>query len=481
MEGKRFGRQTPTTSVILDYSKTYGDEAIELYEKSGRKAFPWQVQLEKDIMAVNDDGLWTHIKFGYSIPRRNGKSEDVLGRMLWGYLHDERILYTAHKQSTSHSMWERYCQLLKAAGYNEITRIKRDETYTDADYRTTKQFGLERIERLDGGRGLVNFRTRTSSGGLGEGYDLLVIDEAQEYTTDQETALKYVVSDSDNPQTIFLGTPPTAVSSGTVFVDLRDSVLHGKSIDTGWAEWSVDRQKDPHDRDLWYETNPSMGFKLNERKVQAEITGDDIDFNIQRLGLWIKYSQKSAISQDEWLQLKWDKFDKRKLIGEMCVGVRYGHDGLNVAVSIAIKTNFGKIFVNGIDCKPIREGNDWILLFLKHVDYRCIAVDGASANILSEAMKKEHMKPLTVLRTKEVIDACNLWEQAIEAKTVTHLAQNSMVRSVTNCDKRKIGNNGGFGYRSLREDVDVALMDSAIIAHWLASNLKEKKKQRISY
>lgn len=43
--------------------------------------------------------------------------------------------------------------------------------------------------------------------GLGEEFDLLVIDEAQEYTDDQASALKYVVTDSRNPQTIFCGTP----------------------------------------------------------------------------------------------------------------------------------------------------------------------------------------------------------------------------------------------------------------------------------
>ena len=43
--------------------------------------------------------------------------------------------------------------------------------------KTTKQFGLERIEWLSGD-GVINFRTRSSKGGLGEGYDLLIIDEA---------------------------------------------------------------------------------------------------------------------------------------------------------------------------------------------------------------------------------------------------------------------------------------------------------------
>ena len=60
------------------------------------------------------------------------------------------------------------------------------------DFIVTRQYGLEKIEMIEGG-GLASFRTRTSKGGLGEGYDLLIIDEAQEYQNDQETTLKYVV------------------------------------------------------------------------------------------------------------------------------------------------------------------------------------------------------------------------------------------------------------------------------------------------
>ena len=94
----------------------------------------------------------------------------------------------------------------------------------------------------------------------GEGFDLLVIDEAQEYTVEQETALKYTVSDSDNPMTIMLGTPPTEVSTGTVFENYRKDVLKGNKKYSGWPEWSVDAVKDIHDTDSWYLTNPSMGY-----------------------------------------------------------------------------------------------------------------------------------------------------------------------------------------------------------------------------
>ena len=279
MSEPRKGRQTPTKSIILPYTETRGQEAIELYNSSGRTAQEWQELLIYDIMAVNEDGLWVHTKFGEEIPRRNGKNEVVVIREMWGLLHGERIMHTAHRTTTSTSASRRLVARLVAAGFEEVTRIKKGQKY-DKHFTYTKQMGLERIVILGEGGGTIDFRTRSSSGGLGEGFDLLVIDEAQEYTDNQETALKYVVTDSCNPQTIFCGTPPTTVSAGTVFVKLRSAALQGETRNTGWAEWSVEEMTDPNDKDAWYETNPSLGTVLTERAVQDEIGTDKIDFNI---------------------------------------------------------------------------------------------------------------------------------------------------------------------------------------------------------
>ena len=122
---------------------------------------------------------------------------------------------------------------------------------------------------------------------MGEGFDLLVIDEAQEYTNDQESALKYVVTDSKNPQTLFCGTTPTPLSGGTVFTNLRKAALLGDTKNTGWEEWSVEEESDPQEKDLWYLTNHSLGTIFTERSVEDEIGDDVIDFHIQRLGLWL--------------------------------------------------------------------------------------------------------------------------------------------------------------------------------------------------
>ena len=464
---ERKARQTPTTSVILPYKETHGKDAIELYNATGRTAQEWQELLLYDILAVRDDGLFTHTKFGYSLPRRNGKNEIVAMRELWALEQGEQVLHTAHRVSTSHMAWERMKKLLENSGYTE-----------PEDYKTTSTLGMESI-RLKKTGGKIDFRTRSSRGGLGEGFDLLIIDEAQEYTDDQQTALKYVVTDSLNPQTLFCGTPPTPISSGTVFTKLRKAALSGETENTGWAEWGVEKKTDPRDKDAWYMCNPSLGTIFTERSVADEIGEDIDDFNIQRLGLWLKYNLKSAISKAEWEELKAEKMPT--LTGKLFVGIKYGHDGTNVCLSIAAKTTDGLIFVETIDCKEIRAGNAWILQFIKHADVASVTVDGAQGNILAQDMRREHLGAPVLMTTKEVCIANGKFEQALYKKTITHMGQPALTQSVSNCEKRLIGSAGGFGYKSLKDSIEVALMESAIIAFWACSESKVKAKQRVSY
>lgn len=464
---ERTARQTPTKSVILPYEKTHGEEAINLYNSTGRTAQEWQELLIYDMLAVNDDGLFTHTKYGYSLPRRNGKNEVAVIRELWGLKEGQSMLHTAHRTATSRTAWERLKALLEKIGYTEPEH-----------YKTTSTLGMESI-RLKATGGRIDFRTRSSRGGLGEGFDLLVIDEAQEYTDDQQSALKYVVTDSDNPQTIFCGTPPTPVSGGTVFTKLRKSALTGEATNTGWAEWSVDSQQNPRDKDYWYLTNPSLGTIFTERAVTDEIGGDEIDFNIQRLGLWLQYNLKSAISKVEWEELKID--GKPNLQGKVFVGIKYGHDGQNVSLSVACRTDTGKPFVETIDCREIRAGNAWIIDFLSKCDVASVSVDGAQGIILAEDMKQAKMKAPVLLTVKEVITANATFEKALYSQNICHGGQPALTQSVSNCEKRAIGTAGGFGYQSLKEYIDVSLLESMIIAYWACCRNVERKKQKVSY
>lgn len=453
MPRKRIGRQTPTVSRILPYRKSNWAEAVELYESTGRKARRWQKLLLKDIMATTPKGLWKHTKFGLAVPRQNGKNEVVLIRELWGLKNGEHIIHTAHRTDTAHKAWERLLDIAERAGLTVVSSYKAR--------------GKEHIEVEGGGK--VEFRTRTNVGGLGESFDLLVYDEAQELTNDQDAALKYTVAASQNPQTILLGTPPTPISAGTVFRKFREQVLKGKATNAGWAEWSTEKESDPWDRELWYQTNPSLGQGLTERTIADEISEDVIDFNIQRLGLWLEYNLKSAFTPQEWERLRCECLPEFR--GRIYVGIKYNNDASSVSMSVALHTADGRIFAEVIDRRETREGNAWMVGFLKALSGHCrrIVVDGASGQeLLAADLKDAKLQKPYFPKVREIITANAFFEAQVFNEKLCHMGQPALTQIATNCDHRAIGSSGGFGYKSILEGADISLLDSTILAVWAA-------------
>lgn len=471
MADERIGCQTPSQAFVLPYELTDGARAVEIYNSTGYKAQEWQELLLYDILAFNDDGLWVHTSFGYSLPRRNGKNEVVTIREMYGLMElGEQIMHTAHRTSTTHTAWERLLNRLKKAGAKIVS-----------SYRAS---GKEHIELENGGK--IEFRTRTSKGGLGEGYDLLVIDEAQEYQDDQETALKYVISDSANPQTIFLGTPPTSVSSGTVFLNFRNSVLQGKGQDSAWEEWGVRNRVDLWDKEAWYLANPALGTHLKERAIISEIgkcTNDAkvIDELIQRFGMWFQYNQKSAISEEEWKSYACKELPA--LEGKLFLGVKYSHNGESVSVAVAVRTADDRVFLEALGCEDKRKGNDWIISLIRQLDLEKVIIDGKNGqDLLAAELKDAKVRKKPILpKVDDIVMANSAFEQARFDGKICHMNQRSLMQSASNCEKRAIGSRGGFGYQSIKEGVDVSLLEAAVLAYWAcASTKKSKKKQKVS-
>ena len=140
------------------------------------------------------------------------------------------------------------------------------------------------------------------------------------------------------------------------------------------------------------------------------------------------------------------------------------------------------MFVETIDCQSVRNGNQWIINFLKNADVAAVTIDGQSGqSILVKEMKDFRLKSPILPKVSEIINANSSWEQGIFQKSICHNDQPSLTTVVTNCEKRNIGSSGGFGYKSQFDDMDISLMDSALLAHWACVNKKPKSKQQIRY
>lgn len=250
-----------------------------------------------------------------------------------------------------------------------------------------------------------------------------------------------------------------------------------------WAEWSVPRLTDAHDPELWYETNPSLGTILTERTIRSELGDDQVDDNIQRLGLWLTYSQKSAISRREWESCALTQPPELMDETELYFGVKYSKNTPNVSLAVAVKTADGRVFVEAIDCRDIRDGNSWIISYLQNPHAVSVVIDGAgNQEILKEEMTAAEVDCRAILpKVADIIEANALFERQLFAGLVCHAGQPSLAQAAENCEHRPIGTGGGFGYTANSEKIDAGLLEAVSLAHLKCAKKKELPPQEITY
>ena len=120
---------------------------------------------------------------------------------------------------------------------------------------------------------------------------------------------------------------------------------------------------------------------------------------------------------------------------------------------------------------------------LNRADVASVVIDGAGGQrLLEQEMKQARIKPNPILpKVAEVVVANATFERGVNTGNILHKNQPSLTQVVTNCERRPIGSNGGFGFRSQFEDYNISLMDSAILAYWACVDAKPKRQQRINY
>ena len=188
----------------------------------------WQENVLRGWLGVNADGLWAAGTCGLSVPRQNGKTLGVTeARSNYGMLvKNELVLYTSHLQKTSTETFE------DMANFFDSRRLRKYvKTILTA-------LGREAIILKSGAQ--IKFLARTRNGGRGQHCDLLIFDEAQELTDEQQASFLPTQAASANPQTIYTGTPPDENAPGIVFCRIRDKASAGAD-GMAWAEWSVDQ------------------------------------------------------------------------------------------------------------------------------------------------------------------------------------------------------------------------------------------------
>ena len=463
------GTQEPSARVAPKYKQTDGADAAKVLRVGGLILDPWQSDILDDWLAMAPGQKWACKTCGGSVPRQNGKTGLLEGRIEAGMLlYNEQVVYTAHLQKTSTETFE------EMANFFDTPRIRKYlQTIKTA-------LGREQIILKSGAR--VKFLARTRNGGRGQHGDLLIFDEAQELDDSTQASFIPAISASLNPQTIYMGTPPDENCTGGVFRSIRDNALAGKTKTTAWFEFSVGEIGNLADKLRWAATNPALGRRILLSTIESEFEQMAADtFARERLGWWAPIVQER---EDLALSVKaWDacKSDEPKPEGKTAFGVKFSADGSEVSLCGAVLVDGGVSRISLIDRRSTAEGLQWLADWLneRYKGTACVVIDGRNGvDVLIDKIKPTWVAKGSVLRpgVKDMIGAVSLLVNAINQKELSWYSKQTALReSAITSVKRPISGGWGFGGDNSTP------IEAAALAYWGAKTVKRNpgKKMRI--
>ena len=476
-------RQTPVYSWCGSYTRTEGVFAVAMADTYGLHPHPWQKNVLNDWLALDDRGKLLNSLCVLPVPRQNGKTGVCDPRETWGLVkRGEAILHTAQEYQTAKKAFDR---LRIKFGERKNDPLAKFPELNKLVERYTTSANQMVLDLKNGGH--IEFRTRGSGSDMGRGgtFDLVVVDEAQSYTDAQDAALSPLNSaaPTGSPQTILMGTvpDPTAAYKGEKFASIRDS-LHTSPYEGACIhEWSAKEIGDVFDKSRWYETNPSLGFQLLESALMKDARTMSADaFAREHLGWWPEIATASAvIKAADWQACK---VDNPRKDGVLVYAVKFSPDGSIGALAACYKPDDGVPFVYVVDVKSLSNGIGWFVDSLApRADKAAqIVIDGQSnAQNLNERLLANGVSSRVIVRprTGDVIAACSSLVNAVKERKITHYGQPALDDSATKTKRRRIGNNGGFGFEST-DEVNAELIEACALAYWGAMTTKRDPRRK---
>ena len=492
----RRGNQKPTFERVGQYAYSLSDDVAEMFAEDGGATFyPSQLYELELMLSRNEDGSPAASTIGISKPRQNGKSYSARYYAAYMAVFEHRdVLYSAHHSSTTKKMFMALCDLFESPERfpdfaNDVKSVSHARGYEGFYFKDWKDEG----GNIHKG-GCIEFATRTNSGARGGTFSVIVIDEAQELTADQQEGMLPTVSASSDaqdaelmPQQIYIGTPPGPSCNGTIFRQMHDSAHESMDPAIWWLEWSIDTDdivgtisSKEKALEFAYQTNPAMGYRIAKKTVENEFDTMRLDgFARERLGWWtpvVNHELDYAIDKDAWESCK---SDMPKPEGKTAYGVKFSADGSMVALCGAVIPDSGPARISLIELRPTGHGIGWLADWLnqRYSKACCVVIDGRNGvDVLVERIADTWKMKNSVIRpsTKDMIAATSTLTNALSERSVTWFHQQEALNdSAITSTKRALGGGWCFG-----GDNSIPI-EAASLALWGARNSKRNPNKRM--
>ena len=476
----RFGNQNPTFRHASNYTKTEGQFASELSANYALTPHPWQNLVLDDWLAVDKNGKLIHSFCVLEVPRQNGKTGVSDPRETWGLIkRGEQILHTAQEFQTAKKAFDRL--RIKFGTKKNDPFAKFPELNALVDHYTVSA-GQMVLDLTNGGH--IEFRTRGNNSDMGRGgtYDLVVVDEAQAYTEEQDAALSPLNSaaPSGSPQTILMGTPPNLTGGkGIVFTRAIEKIMENPNPGDCIHLWGVNEVGDTTNKDRWYITNPSLGFQLLEEAIAKDSAKMAPDvFAREHLGFLPKHRElvDYAIPEKVWMNCI---SSEPKPEGKMAYGVKFSADGSRVAFCGAVIPENGQARISLIDYCSTGDGIKWLAdkLNAGYTKASCVVIDGKNGvDVLIDKISDVWKVKGSIVRpsVKDVIASVGMLCDALNEQSVTWYEKQEILKeSAISATKRHIAGGWGFGGE------DSAPIEACALAFFGAKTTKRNPNRKM--
>lgn len=472
------------------------DEVIEMFkEDAGATFYPCQAYEMELMLSRRRDGSPAAMTIGISKPRQNGKSYAARFYAVYMSVFEHReVLYSAHHSTTTNKMFKELCNLFESPERfpefaNDVKTVSHARGYEGIYFKDWR----DEYGSIHKG-GCIEFATRTNSGSRGGTYSVIVIDEAQELTADQQEAMLPVISAASDvrdrkrlPQQIFIGTPPGPACRGTVFRDMHGAAHRGENESAWWIEWGIESKDINIDVssktkaiELAYKTNPAMGYRIAEKTVINEYETMSLDgFARERLGWWSPTAQEHtdyAIDHEAWAACM---SEEERPEGKTAYGVKFSPDGSEVCLCGAVCPKDGPARISVIDRKPAGAGIRWLADWLneRYTKASCVVIDGRNGvDVLVDRIVETWKAKNSIIRpsTRDVVASVSQLSAEIGEQSVTwYKAQAVLDESARSTTKRSLAGGWAFG------GDNSAPIEACALALWGARNSKRDPTRRM--
>jgi hypothetical protein len=443
-------------------------------ERLGYPPMPWQKYVTDVALEINPEtGRFAHREVGLSVPRQQGKTQQILGVQVhriaaWPR---QRVVYAAQTRGMARTRWEdEFAETILSSRLAKQIRVRKSNGNEAIIWSRT--------------RSLMGITANTEKAGHGPPLDLGIIDEAFAHEDDRlEQAFSPAMLTRPMAQLWWASAGGTEKSvwlnkkrqAGREHIERLWET--GEHPAVAYFEWFAPDDMARDDPATWRATLPALGHTVTEDIIQAELEKlDPAEFDRAYLNRTRKATPPDDpnIPKQEWAGLVGELWRPG---GDVALAVDVADSRDYASIAMASLREDGRTHLEVVDR---RAGTDWLVPAVTRLTrlWRPVAVAVAgrspAASLVDEMVTAGLRTPgqsdpaergdLVVLRQGDVIEACGQVADAMRQGRLTHIDQAPLTAAVNGARTRRSGDAWTLDRRS--SPVDISPLVAVTLARW---------------